>query len=390
MSNSFIIRVLQLLGLAAGILSTAGTVYAEEEIVIGGSIPITGVFSFAGVNIHAGIGDYVKLVNDQGGVMGRKVRYVYEDTGYKADASVAAFKKLTSQNPVHLYYGDSTAFSKIINPELNRTESILMTGASFATEINDPRKYPYQFMVGPDYQAMFALLLKYIAREKPNATVAFVYSDSEFGRDPIEENKKTVANLGLKLVAEVITPPGSVDVSTEVLKLRRADPDYTIFHGYVLAPIPEFISLARKMGMQSQFMGTFWSMDKNNIMKMGEDADGFLGIMPYRYSDDASADAPMLEKIRQIRPGYQSTTYLQGFVAAMLLLECAKRTLEADQELNAKNLKAAFNSIKNFDTGGIIGVPVTVKSNSIPVGRIYKADLKNGKMVPVSDWLTTE
>jgi branched-chain amino acid transport system substrate-binding protein len=342
MSNSLIIRVLQLLGLAAGILSTAGTVYAEEEIVIGGSIPITGVFSFAGVNIHAGIGDYVKLVNDQGGVMGRKVRYVYEDTGYKADASVAAFKKLTSQNPVHLYYGDSTAFSKIINPELNRTESILMTGASFATEINDPRKYPYQFMVGPDYQAMFALLLKYIAREKPNATVAFVYSDSEFGRDPIEENKKTVANLGLKLVAEVITPPGSVDVSTEVLKLRRADPDYTIFHGYVLAPIPEFISLARKMGMQSQFMGTFWSMDKNNIMKMGEDADGFLGIMPYRYSDDASADAPMLEKIRQIRPGYQSTTYLQGFVAAMLLLECAKRTLEADQELNAKNLTAAF------------------------------------------------
>jgi len=114
----------------------------------------------------------------RGGIARRKVRYVYEDTGYKADASVAAFKKLTSQNPVHLYYGDSTAFSKAINPELNRLESILMTGASFATEINDPEKYPYQFMVGPDYQGMFALLLKYIAREKPSAKVAFVYSDT--------------------------------------------------------------------------------------------------------------------------------------------------------------------------------------------------------------------
>lgn len=389
MIHSLITRLLPALGLVAALLGAAGA-QAEEEIVIGGSIPITGVFSFAGVNIHAAIGDYVKIVNEQGGIAGRKVRYVYEDTGYKADASVAAFKKLTSQNPVHLYYGDSTAFSKTINPELNRLESILMTGASFATEINNPEKYPYQFMVGPDYQGMFALLLKYIAKEKPNAKVAFVYSDTEFGRDPIEENKKTVEKLGLTLVAEVITPPGSVDVSTEVLKLRRADPDYTIFHGYVLAPIPEFISLARKMGMSSQFMGTFWSMDKNNIMKMGEDADGFMGVMPYRYSDDASADAPMLAKIQQIRPGYQSTTYLQGFVAAMLLLESARRTLTAGQELTAKNLKAALHSLKDFDTGGIIGVPVTLKGNAIPVGRIYRADLKNGRMVPVSDWLTAD
>ena len=383
-------RVLQVLVLTAGVFSTIDNTQAEEDIVLGGSLPITGVFAFAGTNVHAGISDYVKLINEQGGIMGRKVRYVYEDTGYKVDASVAAFKKLTSQYPVHLYYGDSTAFSKTINPELNRMGSILMAGTSFATELNDPQQYPYQFIAGPDYAGMFQLLLKYIANEKPDAKVAFVYSDTEFGRDPIAENKKTVEDLGLNLVAEVITPPGSVDISTEVLKLRRATPDYTIFHGYVLSPIPEFISLARKMGMQSEFMGTFWSMDKNNIMKMGKDADGFIGVMPYRYSDDVSADAPMLEKIQQIRPGYQSTTYIQGFFAAMMLFESARRTLAAGQELNADNLKAAFSSIKHFDTGGIIGVPISVQGNSIPVGRIYRADIKNEKMLPVSDWLTAD
>ena len=89
--------------------------------MIGGSIPMTGVFAFAGIGINAGIADYVKIVNDAGGIKGRKVRYVPEDTGYKVDVSVAAFKKITSQNKVNLYYGDSTGFSKTINPELERS-----------------------------------------------------------------------------------------------------------------------------------------------------------------------------------------------------------------------------------------------------------------------------
>jgi branched-chain amino acid transport system substrate-binding protein len=83
-----------------------------EDIVIGGSIPMTGVFAFAGVGINAGIQDYVKIVNDAGGIKGRKVKYVPEDTGYKVDVSVAAFKKITSQNKVNLYYGDSTGFPR--------------------------------------------------------------------------------------------------------------------------------------------------------------------------------------------------------------------------------------------------------------------------------------
>ena len=88
-----------------------------------------------------------------------------------------------------------------------------------------------------------------------------------------------------------------------------------------------------------------------------------------------------------MRPEYQSTAYIQGFLAAMLFTEAAKRTLDAKKELNGKNLKAALNSIKDFDTGGLIGVPITIKGNSIPVGRVYKADMKAQKMVPASDWI---
>jgi branched-chain amino acid transport system substrate-binding protein len=376
--------------LAATGIALAPAVQAQEEIVVGGSIPMTGVFAFAGIGINAGLQDYFKIVNDAGGIKGRKIRYVFEDTGYKPDISVAAFKKLTGANKISLYYGDSTAFQRTINPELDRLGSIMMAGASFATEINDAKKFPSQFIAGPDYSEQIGILLRHIAKEKPKAKVAIVYSDSEFGRDPVDEFREMSKKLGLTVAVEIQTAPGSVDVSTEVIKLRRADPDYTIFHGYVLAPIPEFVTQMKKAGSKSHFMGSFWTMDSSTVMKMGEAGDGFMGVMPYRYYYDTSAKSPMLDKIRQMRPEYQSTAYLQGFLTAMLFAESAKRTLEAGKPLDAKNLKAALNSIKNFDTGGLIGVPITIKGNSVPVGRIYRADMKAQKMVPASDWIVLE
>lgn len=385
-----VLRRQMLLATGAALASPITRVHAQgnEDIVLGGSIPLTGVFAFAGVGVNAGISDYLKIFNDAGGIKGRKIKYVSEDTGYKVDVSVAAFKKITSQNKISFYYGDSTGFSKTINPELDRMGNILMAGASFATELNDPVKYPHQFIVGPDYSEMMGILLRYIAKEKPGAKVALVHSDSEFGRDPIDEAEALIKTLGLSLAVKVMTPAGSVDVSTEVIKLRRAAPDYTIFHGYVLAPIPEFINQGKQMGMTSKWMGTFWTMDSSTVMKMGEAADGFMGVMPYRYYYDTSARAPMLDKIRQMRPEYQTVPYMQGFLAAMLFAEAAKRTIEAKKELTGKNLKASLNSIKDFDTGGLIGVPITIRGNSIPVGRIYKADMKQQKMLPASDWIS--
>ena len=371
--------------LAASPLSVLAQI--KEDIVIGGSIPMTGVFAFAGVGINAGIADFVKMTNDAGGVEGRKLKYVPEDTGYKVDVSVATFKKLTSQNKINLYYGDSTGFAKTINPELNRNSNILMAGASFATELNNPQKYPNQFLVGPDYTEMFGILLRHIAKEKPGAKVAFVYSDSEFGRDPIESSEKLAKEMGLNVPIKIMTPAGSVDISTEVIKLRRAAPDYTIFHGYILAPIPEFVTQGKQMGMTSKWMGTFWTMDNSTVMQMGENGDGFMGVMPFRYYYDTEK-APMLEKIRAMRPDYQSTAYIQGFLAAMLFTESARRCLKTGKPLTGANLKAALNSLENFDTGGLIGVPITIKGNSIPVGRVYRADFKAKKMLPASEWIS--
>lgn len=375
------------LTLAAATALAGAPARAADDIVIAGSIPLTGVFAFAGVGVHAGIQDYVKIVNDAGGIHGRKVVYVAEDTAYKVDQSVAVFNKLTSQNKVNLYYGDSTGFAKTINPELNRLGTMMMAGASFASELSDSKAYPLQFMAGPDYSEMFGILLQHIAKVKPGAKIAFVNSDTEFGRDPIGPGEAMAKKLGLDVVVKIVTPPTAVDVSTEILKLRRADPDFTIFHGYVLAPLPEFMNQAKQLGLKTKFMGTFWSMDNSIWAKVGDAADGFMGVMPYRYWYDTDGKSPMMEKIRAMRPEYQTTPYLQGFLTTMLYLESAKRVLDTGKELNGPNLKAALNTIKDFDTGGIIGTPITITGNSIPVGRIYRYDAAKKSMVADSDWI---
>lgn len=370
---------------ALGLMATP-LVAQEDEIVIGGSLPLTGVFAFAGVAIEKGMSDYIEIVNEEGGIDGRQVRFVYEDTGYEVNQSVAVFNKLTSQNEIDLYYGDSTGFAKTIAPELDRRGDMIMSGASFASELNNSEEFPYTFIAGPDYIQQVGILLEYIADEKPGASIALVNSDTEFGRDPIEATKERAGELGLEIAEEIITPPGAADVSTEVLRLRRARPDYIIFHGYVLSPIPEFISQVRELGLDTKFMGTFWSMDSSVWKTVGEAADGFMGVMPYRYYYDEE-EAPMLERIREMRPEYQATGYMQGFFTAMLMVEAAERTLANGDELNGDTLKTALSSISEFDTGGIFGIPVSVKENAVPFGRVYEYNAEAEQMQPTSDWI---
>lgn len=375
--------------IALGGLQPVGAAIAQEkpDLVLGASLPLTGFFGSTSGAVNVGMRDYVAYINEKGGIAGRKVRYEVEDTGYKVDVSVSVFNKITAKDKVHLYYADSTGFAKVIGPDLIRKGDVLMGGNSFATELNDPAKFPFYFMSGPDYSEMVKVLLRYIAKEQPKAKVALVYSDTEFGRDPIPVSLAYAKELGLSVVEQIATPPTSVDVSTEILKLRRANPDFTIFHGYTLAPMPEFITQAKGLGMKSKFMGTYWAMEATLVSKMGADADGFMGVVPYRYYFDKSEKAPMLDVIRKMRPEYQQLGYIQGFITAMLLIESAKRVLDAGKEMTGTNLKNALNSIKDFDTGGLIGVPITVKGNSIPLGRVYRYDAKQNTMVGVSEWI---
>src|SRR5207253_553203 len=91
---------------------------ADNEIRVGACQPITGRFAFAGVNINAGLQDYLNYANESGLLKGKKFAYFYEDSGYDTEKAVATFKKIMAQyNPV-MMYGESTGLGKAIAPEL--------------------------------------------------------------------------------------------------------------------------------------------------------------------------------------------------------------------------------------------------------------------------------
>ena len=383
-----------LTGLAVALLSLGlcfTSSLAADDIVIGETALITGVFGFAGGELHEGIVDYFNYSNENGGIRGRKIKHVFEDCGYKVDCSVAVFKKIQAEHKPLFYSGDSTGFMKAINAELKGTENTLMSGVSFASDLTDETTYPRSFIIGPSYSDQMAILLTHVAKQQPGAKIAIVHSDSGFGRDPIDSAVAKAGELGLELVELITTKPGSVNVTTEVLKLRRKTPDYVLFHGYVLSPINEFMQQMRDLGLKTKFMGTYWSSSELMLTKGGATADGYMGVMHLNYFDMDVSPGKEWEAMRaynkKVHPDKVSRPnfYMFGWFQGMVWAEAIGRTLDAGKLLTVDNIRATLNSIEHWDTGGIAAVPVSIRNNSIPFGRIFQANIAKGRYEPVSD-----
>jgi len=378
---------------AIGMISLAGfDCFAEDVVKVGAVQPITGRFAFAGVQINAGLEDALMMANEEGGINGKKIEYIMEDGTYSVDKAVAAFKRIMARDNPVIMYGESTGMGKAVAPEIKERYKVLYSSTSFSSELANVAENPYVFVPGPTYSDMFGILLKYIAKEKPGANVAFFYSDTEFGRDPIPYGREMCKKLGLNLVAEEVAKVGGVDVASQVLDLKRKKAEYVIFQGFVLSPVSTVIKQARDYGLKVKFMGTHWGTHKMLLDKMGPLAEGYLGVMPYAfyYQDDI----PMIKKIRawnkkhHPKVEYRPTSYMQGFLTGLIFVECLKRADKAG-DLTGDGLVKALQSIKDFDVGGLMA-PITVVDNKIPMGRVYKANVSKKIFEPITGWIRTD
>ena len=382
-----------IVALAAGLATPA--LADDGEIVLGGSVPLTGIYAQAGTLGLTGMEAYLGYLNAAGGINGRPVRMENRDSGSEPERALAIFKQIMAEEEdVVAFYGDSTEFAILSAPEVNERYQVLMGGASLATVLADPVAYPYQFLTGPTYAEMVGMLLEYIAEQGGTGDAAprvvLFHSNLEVGRDPIPAARMRAAELGIDIVAEIETEPAGIDVAPEVLKLRRAEPDYVIFQGYVTTVWPEVMKQAAQSGVDAMFMGTFWAMEPLIIRQLGPLADRYMGVFPYRYywEQEESATLRLIAQVTQQE--YVPIFALQAWFSGMILTEVIKRTLDAGKELTGDNLKEALDGIEDWDTGGLIGVPVTFRNNSIPVGRIYRGNAATGRMDPVSDWIVLD
>lgn len=369
---------------------------AAETIKITAQQPLTGRFAFAGKHIHQGLEDCLAWTNEQGGVDGMKIQYIFEDTGYDLKRAIASFKKVMAKEKPVMNYGESTGEGKALSPEINSRYHVVYGSTSFSSELANRAKSPYTFVSGPTYAQQFGILLKYIAKHPKvkgkKATVAFFYSDTEFGRDPIPYAREMAKKLGVEVVAEEVTKVGAVDTTSQLLDLKRHNPDYCIFQGYVVPPIPSIISGAKDFGLETTFMGTFWTMSKMLLGKLGADGEGYMGVNPYAYW--YHSEVPMIKNILEFNKKhhpetkYRPNSYMQGWFTGMVFVKLAKMCREKGLPVTGPNLKDMLPQLQNWDTSDFAGKISFKTLNATGVGKVFVA--KGGEFVPASDWIYLE
>jgi branched-chain amino acid transport system substrate-binding protein len=363
---------------------------AQKLPTIAAVHPFTGRFAFAGIEGSAAMQDVVDMTNEAGGINGKKIQYYWADGEYKDDVGIAAFKRLYAQYTPQVMFGQSTGMTKALGPEIKSRYKVLYSAYTMTSEAANPKENPYLFIAAPTYAEQFGVLLKYIAKEKPGANIAFFYSDTEFGREPIPAGKEMCKKMGLNVVAEEVSQVGGVDLTTQILDMKSKKVDYCIFQGFVSNPIATVIKQSKDYGLNAKFMGTFWSTEKQLLNELGPLAGEYVGVSAYSffYQDDL----PMMKKIKEWTKKkypaieYRSQSYMQNFMTTLLFVESFKRADKMQGGITADNMVKAFQSIKNYDVGGLMP-PVTIKDNSIPVGRVYRGNASTMKFDPISDWI---
>lgn len=372
-----------------------GYAQAKADIVIGAAHPMTGFMSFAGVASNNALGDYIALRNQSGGVLGHKIRYVGEDSAYKVDQGVAVVKKMIATDKPSFIFLDGTPLSKAVARDVLATGTVMTGGFSASEALLDQAAYPHHFLSGPTFGATHEILMEYIGRvSKAGGTtpkIALVYTDQEFGNEAIPHSKARAQKLGLPIVQEIVTKPTGVDVTSEVAKLRRARPDIVIFQGYIMNPVPEFVRQMREAGLATQVMSTTYGLDRIMYDALAKNGERLTGVMPYRYGYDTESKmmTSMREYVAKVRPQQESISvfYIHAWLTGMIFCEVAERCIKAGKSLTLPNMKAALESIREWDTGGLTGLLADLSSHQIKTGRVYSYDPATRRMEPASGWI---
>lgn len=358
---------------------------------------LTGPAAEGGKFQGEGFQSYVEWINAKGGIRGRKVVATINDSTFKVDVAVANVKKALAQGRIDFLFGESTGMIQAITPENNATHKIFMTSGSFATELADEKNYPYHFIPGATYGAQLKMLVQYIKTSsagKP-AKLVVVHSSTAMGRDGIDDAVKAAKEAGIEVALVQQTKFVETDVSAFALAIRQARPTHVIHHGYSFAVWPEIVRLVRDYGMNDvTFLGTIWQSERAKVAEMKDVAKGLVGVKVW--NDDTNKPAgPTMQIIGDILrkkdpkwSGFVRLGFLDAWISGMMATKAFEMVIDSGKPINGDNLAAAMRSVKNWDTGGIIDVPVNMMGQQIGLGRIIRFNPSQADIVEnVTDWL---
>ncbi len=385
-------------GAAAAVTSFGiGRARAAEDINWSIHCDLTGPAAEGGKPQGDGYVAYADWINAKGGIRGRMVKATINDSTFKVDVAVANLKKALAQGRVDYIFGDSTGMIQAISPENNATNKILMMSGSFASELANQQAYPYHFVPGATYGAQLKMLVDYVKSSSGStpAKLAVVHSSISMGRDGIDDAVAHAKALGINVVLVQQTKFAETDVSAFALAIRQAQPTHVMCHGYSFSVWPELIRLVRDYGMDKVvFMGTIWQSENAKVRDLKDVADGLIGIRVWNDdSNKPSGDMVKLmgDTLKKKDPKFNGIIrlgYIDAWISAMMATKAFEIVIDAGQPVNGDTLAAAMRSIKNWDTGGIVGAPVNVTNQQIGLGQVVKySKANNFDPQPMTPWV---
>jgi branched-chain amino acid transport system substrate-binding protein len=194
---------------AAGLMLAGNTVYAagqygpgvtDTEIKIGNTNPYSGPASAYGINgkVHAA---YFAMINEKGGINGRKINYITRDDSYSPPKTVELVRQMVEQDQVFLLFGTlGTPSNMAIHGYLNENKVPQLFVATGADQWNDPKHFPWTMMWLPSYGIESRIYANYILKNLPNAKIAVLYQNDDYGKDYLNGLRAGLGDKAAKMI----------------------------------------------------------------------------------------------------------------------------------------------------------------------------------------------
>jgi branched-chain amino acid transport system substrate-binding protein len=329
----------------------------DTEIIIGTDTDLSGVTAVQGVNNSDAIRMVFDEVNAKGGINGRKIKYIVEDSQYTVPRAVQAMNKLLNNDDIFLAIDDGGTPMNDANMPAQFAKGVPnMFPLTAARSMYEPYN-KLKFGQFASYYDQMRAAVKYFAEKRGRKAFCVMYQDSDFGKDVLAGVVAQTEAMGMKVVATTAHRPTDTDFNANVSKLKDAGCD-AIMMGTIVRDTNIIIQTARKMDWSVDMVGQFASYDTAVATLPGGAAEGFFCMAPaiYAYPDDPRPAVQAFAKAYKERFGRDPNFHGEaGYTAANLVvmgLTNAGKDLTTDSFIHAMegihDYKDIFGSVLSF------------------------------------------
>jgi ABC-type branched-subunit amino acid transport system substrate-binding protein len=382
------------LGLAIGVLSAGLTSAQAEpkygpgasatEIKIGQTMPYSGPAS-AYSTIAKVEAAYFQMINDQGGINGRKINLISYDDGYSPPKTVEQVRKLVESDEVMATFQTlGTAANTAIQKYMNAKKVPMLFVATGAAKFTDPKNFPWTIGYNPNYQSEGHIYAQYILKDFPQAKIAILSQNDDFGRDYVKGLKDALGAKGNMIVAEATYEVSDPTIDSQVLKLKASGADllYDITTPKFAA---QTIRKVGELGWTPTHILNINSISVSEVLKPAG-LDNSKGLITVNYgkdpADPAWKDDPGMKKYFEFMDKYypsgskDSSFNTYGYGVAELMVHVLR---QCGDDLTRENLMKQVTNIKNFaGTLGLPGMSVTTSHDDYRVIKQFQLQRFDG------------